>query len=186
MVRFLAIALLAVVVSGCAQVREQLGVEKSSPDEFRVYSRAPLSVPPNFALRPPRPGAARPQEGTPQDQARRAIFRASSTGSTVEEVMPNDGRSYAERSFLVDAGAGAAEPDIRRVIDRETNRINEDNEGLLDSLLFWKEEEPAGEVIDAQGESRRIQERTALGDDLTGENVPTIERKETGLFEGIF
>ena len=186
MSRVIAIIALAVLIAGCSQVREELGLEKSSPDEFRVYSRAPLSVPPNFALRPPRPGVARPQEGTPQDQARQAIFRASTGGASVDEVIPNDGRSFAERSFLVSAGAGDAEPDIRRVIDRETNQINRDDEGLVDSLLFWKEDNPDGVVIDAAAESRRIQERTALGDDLTGEDVPTIERKETGLFEGIF
>ena len=186
MSKLIAIIALAIVVAGCAQVREELGLEKSSPDEFRVYSRAPLSIPPNFALRPPRPGVARPQEGTPQDQARRAIFRASTGNTSVDEVIPNDGRSYAERSFLVSAGAGEAEPDIRRVLDRETNEINREDEGLVDSLLFWKEDDPDGVVIDAAAESRRIQERTALGEDLTGDDVPTIERKETGLFEGIF
>lgn len=186
MSRVIAIIALAIVVAGCSQVREELGLEKSSPDEFRVYSRAPLSVPPNFALRPPRPGVARPQEGTAQDQARQAIFRASTGDSSVDEVMPNDGRSYAERSFLVSAGAGEAEPDIRRVLDRETNQINREDESLVDQLLFWKEDAPDGVVIDAAAESRRIQEQTALGEELTGDNVPTIERKETGIFEGIF
>ena len=186
MSRVIAIIALAIIVAGCAQVREELGLEKSSPDEFRVYSRAPLSVPPNFALRPPRPGVARPQEGTAQDQARRAIFRASTGDTSVDDVIPNDGRSFAERSFLVSAGAGDAEPDIRRVINRETNEINRENEGLVDSLLFWKEDEPDGEIIDAAAESRRIQERTALGDELTGDDVPTIERKDSGLLGDIF
>ncbi len=183
--RHLAVIAVVVLIAGCSNVREQLGVEKSSPDEFRVYSRAPLSVPPNFALRPPRPGAARPQEGTPKDQAKRAVFRASASTRSVEEVMPNDGRSYGERSFLVTAGVGEAEPDIRRVIDGETNRINRENEGFIDELLFWQENEPDGIVINAQEESKRIQERTALGDEVTGEGVPTIERKEKGYLEGI-
>ena len=48
------IALLAtcVALSACGVMREQLGFEKNSPDEMLVVSRAPLSVPPEFGLRP--------------------------------------------------------------------------------------------------------------------------------------
>lgn len=48
------IAMLAVccVLSACGVTREQLGFEKNSPDEMLVVSRAPLSVPPEFGLRP--------------------------------------------------------------------------------------------------------------------------------------
>ncbi len=40
------------VLSACGVTREQLGFEKKSPDEMLVVSRAPLSVPPEFGLRP--------------------------------------------------------------------------------------------------------------------------------------
>ena len=87
-------------------MREQLGLNKSSPDEFKVVSRAPLSIPPEFNLRPPQPGQARPQEGTVQQQARTAIFRATDNqGRSLDEVIPDDGRSVGERSLLRSAGA---------------------------------------------------------------------------------
>ena len=41
--------------------RQTLGIEKQSPDEYLVVERAPLSLPPNFDLRPPTPGAAQAQ-----------------------------------------------------------------------------------------------------------------------------
>lgn len=41
-----AVALLA-GLSGCTGVKEVLGYTKQSPDEFQVYARAPLSLPPD-------------------------------------------------------------------------------------------------------------------------------------------
>src|ERR1051326_8023507 len=38
--------------------------ENRGPAEFAVESRAPLTIPPDFELRPPAPGASRPQEVT--------------------------------------------------------------------------------------------------------------------------
>ena len=128
--RLLCLALAAVTLAGCGGVREQFGLDKQSPDEFRVVSRAPLTVPPEFALRPPRPGAARPQVGTPTDQARRTVFRLGDQQPSVREVMPDDGRSLGERAILVEAGADEAEPDIRQVVDRETQRVNEGKPGF--------------------------------------------------------
>lgn len=74
----------AVVLSGCEGVRSSLGLGKNPPDEFQVVSRAPLSLPPDYNLRPPEPGAPRPQEGTARDQAQDAVFSSGAqpvTGS---------------------------------------------------------------------------------------------------------
>ena len=51
--RLLTVAALTLAVSACGGFREQLGLEKQSPDEFRVVSRAPLTLPPDYSLRPP-------------------------------------------------------------------------------------------------------------------------------------
>ena len=62
---FRRVALVAVLasltLSGCSDARRALGYDKSAPDEFAVVSRAPLSQPPDLTLRPPTPGAVRPQ-----------------------------------------------------------------------------------------------------------------------------
>lgn len=40
------------VLCACGITQKSLGIEKSSPDEMMVVSRAPLSIPPEFGLRP--------------------------------------------------------------------------------------------------------------------------------------
>ena len=39
-------------MSSCGMTNNDLGFEKTSPDEMLVVSRAPLSIPPEFGLRP--------------------------------------------------------------------------------------------------------------------------------------
>ncbi len=51
---------LLLAAAGCSGAKEALGLVQDPPDEFRVVSRAPLAIPPDFTLRPPRPGEARP------------------------------------------------------------------------------------------------------------------------------
>ncbi|GIR54161.1 MAG: hypothetical protein CM15mP62_16320 [Rhodospirillaceae bacterium] len=57
----LSVTLLLAFLTGCGEVRSMLGQNKQSPDEFAVLSQAPLSIPPNFTLRAPEPGANRPK-----------------------------------------------------------------------------------------------------------------------------
>jgi len=63
-------------VGGCGEMRRAIGMDRVGPDEFAVESRAPLTIPPDYDLRPPQPGAARPQEVTATDRARRVIDTA--------------------------------------------------------------------------------------------------------------
>jgi DUF3035 family protein len=65
-----------VVLSGCSNFKQAIGLEPTSPDEFAVESRAPLTIPPDFSLRPPAPGAPRPQEGNIADKARGVLDNA--------------------------------------------------------------------------------------------------------------
>jgi hypothetical protein len=64
------------MLAGCADFRMALGIDRVGPDEFAVESRAPLTIPPEFDLRPPQPGAPRPQEVTAADKARKVIDTA--------------------------------------------------------------------------------------------------------------
>jgi hypothetical protein len=65
-----------VALAGCGDVKRAIGIEPTSPDEFAVESRAPLTIPPDYQLRPPAPGAARPQETNISDKARGVIDNA--------------------------------------------------------------------------------------------------------------
>jgi DUF3035 family protein len=73
----LAVACLSLnLLPGCTDLRRAIGLERVGPDEFAVESRAPLTIPPEFDLRPPQPGAPRPQEATAADKARKVIDTA--------------------------------------------------------------------------------------------------------------
>src|SRR5512135_309614 len=109
--------LAATTLGGCQGFREAVGLEKTIPDEFAVVSRAPLAVPPDFALRPPRPGAAPTQEQTPQDKAREAVFRAGPQQSGLPAAAAD--RSAGEGALLRQAGAETLDPNIRQTISRD-------------------------------------------------------------------
>jgi len=177
-------------LTACEGVRKQFGLNKQSPDEFRVVARAPLSLPPNFTLRPPEPGAVRPQDGTATQQARQAIFRTSQSKSlspalASTSVSSTQGRSAGEQSLLKAAGADNLELDIRALVNKEADSLRDD-QGFLEALVFWRDREDPGVLVNAEGEAKRLRENSALGKDVTDGETPTIERKEKGLLEGLF
>ena len=87
-------------LSGCGK-RSSGGIfGRGGPDEFQVARRAPLVIPPDYALAPPKPGAPRPQEADSSTQALQALF-----GGTAP-------RSAAENNVLGQAGR-ATDPGVR-------------------------------------------------------------------------
>jgi len=64
------------LLCACANFKRDIGIEPTPPDEFAVEQRAPLTIPPDFGLRPPQPGAPRPQEGNIADKARGVVDNA--------------------------------------------------------------------------------------------------------------
>ena len=178
---------LILALSACEGVRDQLGLNKQSPDEFRVISRAPLSLPPDFTLRPPEPGIPRPQEGTATQQARKVVFRLEQPKTQpLNEQVKADGRTLGELSLLKAAGADKIDPGIRRAIDLETQQLNAESEDFIDALVFWRDKETPGRVVDAAAETKRLRENAALGKAVTAGETPTIERKSKALLEGLF
>ncbi|MBK1664476.1 hypothetical protein CKO38_06185 [Rhodospirillum rubrum] len=176
-----AAALLApLALSGCTNAKKSLGLDRQPPDEFKVVTRAPLAMPPDFNLRPPQPGIARPQEVTPRDSARAAL-----TG--VETPMVAGGLSSGEQVLLAKAGADRAIPDIRTVVNRETSALSAEERTFTDRLVFWRApEEDPGNVVDPEAENRRLRENQSLGKPVTDGRTPTIERRQKGILEGIF
>jgi len=84
----------AFTLAGCAQG----GLGRQGPDEFRVARNAPLVVPPDFALTPPRPGEAEQGITDPRAQALQAIFGGPQPRSAVENSLLQV--AHAERSAL--------------------------------------------------------------------------------------
>ena len=155
------------------------------PGRVRIVTRQPLAVPPDVELRPPQPGAPRPQEQNPRDRARASVFSEPvNTGGGGVQSGPL--RSQGEQALLSAAGADQADPDIRQKVNDETNAIQEADSSILDELVFWREVQPTAEEVDASEESRRIREAGARGESPTTGETPIIERRRRGILEGIF
>ncbi len=171
---FAPVILLALV--GCNSVRDDLGLGRSSPDEFAVVDRAPLSMPPDFTLRPPKPGEARPQEVDMTGHASDIVLGSNADTA----VSPKAAGSGSEQSLLETAGAGKADPGIRTIVDHEASQKVVGTEHLVDDLLWWKKKGPDSALVDPAAEAARIKDAQAKGEPLNKGATPVIERQKTG------
>lgn len=157
-------------LAGCQSTQKALGMSKVTPDEFRVVTKAPLVVPPDYALRPPAPGEPRPQELQPESVARNALL-----GQREAEQ-----RSAGEKMLVAKAGAEKADPLVRYVVDDEFGDIAHKEKSFADRVMFWKSgETPAAGAtstldgsdspIDAAAETDRVAK-------LIGDKPVTIHR----------
>lgn len=182
---FVGLMLLGPALSGCGQVRSALGQNKQAPDEFAVASRAPLSVPPNFALRPPEPGARRPQEPS-QRQGARDLIVSNKAAATATGGTAASGATTADSTMRRLLGTDTAAAGIRETVNRETAAFVYADEHMIDKILFWKPKPEKGIVVDAEKEMKRLQENAALGKKIDEGETPTIKRKRGGILEGLF
>lgn len=170
-----AIVITALVASaglaGCQSASKALGMAKITPDEFKVVTKAPLVVPPDYALRPPAPGEPRPVELEP-DSASRA--------SALARAQAAD-RSDGEKVLVAKAGANNADPLVRYVVDDEFGDVAHKEKSFADTVMFWKKDKAptasvdpsAAPVVDAAAEEERIKALTG------GKNV-VIKREKSG------
>jgi hypothetical protein len=124
--------LLGLSLAGCQSTKTALGMTKIVPDEFAVVTKAPLVVPPDYALRPPTPGAPRPQELQPESQARVALLNERA----------GQQRSDGERLLAAKAGADKADPLIRYVVDDEFGALAHKDPSFADRVMFWRHGRP--------------------------------------------
>ena len=171
--------LLALSACSSDELTRNFGLVRDAPDEFRVTTRAPLSMPPDLSALPtPQPGTARPQELT-QEQAAQAVL---SPDSVLEQAKVQ--RSPGQQALV--AAAGPAPPkDIRTRVDSDS-QLDRADRSFTDRLMFWKSPSPTGTVVDAKRESQRLRQDAALGQSPQTGDTPIIQRKRQGLFGSIF
>lgn len=179
-VHVVVLVVLAIAVAACSNIKNQLGIGKNSPDEFRVVKRAPLTLPPDYTLRPPDPGAPRPQEESVQDMAKAALY-----GGT-PEANAAGAHTAGEEALMARAGTTSALPGIRQVINEDNALYAEDDKSFIDTLIFWQKQTPTGSIIDPAKEAQRLQEASALGVPPNQGETAVIKRRKKGILEGIF
>jgi hypothetical protein len=183
------VTIAGLALAGCSAFENLGGAKKVSPDEFKIVSHSPLTMPPNAELRPPRPGEPRPQETTPSDQAKEALSptMAARVPQRGPGAPPPAARASdaSEQALVAKASVGGVNPNIRSQVNRDTRRIAEENTSFIDTLIFWQDKPPPGTIIDPVAEQQRLRESQASGKP-SSTATPTIVRRKRGLLEGIF
>ena len=123
----MAMTALALMTGGCG-ISKAVGAGKNAPDEFAIATKAPLVVPPDYALRPPRPGESRPQELSPSERAQQVLLGDSS-------AQPP---TVGEQHLLRKANALGSDASIRAVLGAENGGRGEKDRSLANQVMFWK------------------------------------------------
>ena len=149
-----ALAAILLTLPGCSSVREEFDLSRSSPDDFAVVSRAPLEMPPDYNLRPPRPGSPRPQEASAAKSAQTELLGEN---AQVQAAVP--GVTPGEAALLGRTPAARVNPQIRTIVDRETARLNEENLSGADKVrkMIGQDVEPDADTVDPVSEAQRLE-----------------------------
>lgn len=163
-----------IALSACSKTAEQFDFSKKAPDEFAITTRAPLEMPPDYNLRPPRPGAHRPQEETTVEEAKQAVFGAESTQTKAQAEPMTSG----EAILLQKSNATSVDPNIRAKIDKETAEVIKESTPTVDRILgkVGKKVDAPATVVDPVKETERIIQNQKTGKSVTDGKTPTIEQ----------
>lgn len=168
------------LLAGCSgdRLSRTFGLTRDAPDEYTVTTRAPLSMPPDYNLRPPRPGAARPQEQSERQQAEEALVPQTA-------LNPPESSSSAGQAALIQEAGPAAPSDIRRKIDQDA-RLADSDESFIDKVLYWRKPDVQHAEVDPQKELQRLRQNAALGEGPNVGDTPIIQQRKTGWFTSLF
>lgn len=169
-----AVAGLGLALTGCAGTSKALGLTKSTPNEFNILTKAPLVVPPEYNLRPPKIGESSSENNYTQKAARDALI------GNVDAAEPSQG----EIVLLSKAGVARADQEIRLVIDGQ-NGVERKTKGFTDQVLFWREGravDAEGQPLDAETEERRLR---AIDSSTGGQPVTITKRPARAKLPGL-
>ncbi len=190
----------AALLTACQSnsVRDLVGLDKSAPDEFRVVSRPPLSVPPQFNLRPPGDTSGSAPNTAPAHVKAQSLILNDGEGNTYELPAPNADTAVvpvtitsqqpansAESQFLKNAGADVADSSVRRALEEEkiNRQLEKEESSWWDSISMWEKKEP---IVDAKKESERIKKNTEEGKPANDGDVAETKDKDRGVLGRIF
>lgn len=157
-------------LAACGGAKEQLGLVREAPDEFSVVKRAPLELPPDYYLRPPVPGAQRPQEQAPEVQAQETVFGAGIVQDTQDPRQVSTG----EAILLDQTGAANVQPNIRQIVDSEAETFSEREKPVAKRLLnIGRDPKPEASVVDPKAEADRIKQNIESEKPITEGETPT-------------
>lgn len=165
-------ALCGLALGGCSALRDMAGLQKKSPDEFAVSTKAPLVIPPDFNLRPPMPGAPPANTLDPSSNAQQALFN-NSDPQTVANGMRGP-YSPAEKLLLANAGSQNSDPAVRARLSAEERARQNADRSFTDRILRANATRDTGEPVNADA---AVATTTRSGRKTTTSAAP---KKESG------
>ncbi len=123
--------LITIALTGCDTMRNVLGLDHYQPDEFSVAENPPLSLPPDYQLRPPVQGL---KEGANPSTDTTATQQAQSRLLGKNASCPTGAGTSTEQKLVHQAKAGQTAPNnIRQIVDKEAEA--QSNRTILDDKL---------------------------------------------------
>ena len=174
----LSVPAVIVLLSGCGDgsLTRTFGLTRDAPDEFTVVTRAPLSMPPDYTLRPPQPGAPRPQ-----DQPERAAAETALVPESALAAPRSTALSQGQASLL--RATGGAPSDIRQRVDQEARTTGD---GLIDRILYWRKGDSQRVEVNPALEAQRLKQNAALGQPSVTGDTPIIQPRRAGWLQDLF
>lgn len=154
--------------TACQTASKTLGLTTQAPNEFNILTKAPLVVPPEYNLRPPRIGESSSENNYSQQAARQALI------GDIDETEPTRG----EIVLMTKAGVGRANQEIRLEIDGQ-NSVERKSDGFANRVMFWENgtvRMPSGGALDPEAEAKRLESVKAA----TGGGEVKIMRRPGG------
>jgi hypothetical protein len=173
----------ALALTACSgnTVKDTLGLNRSAPDEFRVVSRPPLSIPPQFTLRAPANTDVSPNELSASQKAQSLVTSSTSPSKSTKKDAPATS-SNAESQFLKNAGVNNANPMVRDelVEERFTKQEKEEESGSSWWNVFSSSDDKKDPLVDAKKEAERLKKNESEGQPVTKGETPETKARDTG------
>jgi len=150
-----------VALSACSDYRRVIGTEKSTPDEFQVVIRPPLSMPPEFSARPDQDAVDLIVDDKTSLNLMRKIFEQ-------REVQSDNYNDFFQLSLIED--------DVRQKVDEETAGII--FERRLPINVIFGGLPDVGPILDQIAEDRRLRTNRL--------QQKALNEGATPAFDGVF
>ena len=194
-----------IALTSCSgtSVKDTLCIGRRAPDEFKVVSRPPLSVPPQFNLRPPSTTASSPTAVRADKQAQSIIVGREESDNTFDlseattdtavtpvesENLPKSGAKSTSKTsrssqsaFMKNIGTDQADPTVRDTLIEQKIEADEKREEAAWWDFTSKKPEKKDPLVNAKGEAERIQKNKAENQPVTEGKTPESKDKDRGL-----
>jgi hypothetical protein len=173
---------LVMLLAACSDVKETVGLGRNTPDEFDVVNNPPLTIPPDFTLRPPERGV---------QVSAGAVSAVETAAKAAGASIPADAATTPGlAAFLTQANAGSAQPDIRATIDRESDGVVVKDRTFVDKLMVWEPKPTSPDpTINDTAEAARVKAAQDKGGFVSGDGAQydkTDPNKPKAPLEGLF